>query len=368
MGLTDNILWRLAVLGGSGGGSPQPDPGPGPAPDPGGDDFVVDGKTRFYMDFDNPLFTPEVDIHMTLLGSRTGSVLNVDWGDESNQEVYVFESQEVQKVLHHAYAKRKAYTITMWVDATDKIAANNWECVEFVNGPQRRNGNAFGYVDNVTSPRLLTGSQALRRLVIGRHFAVGTRGFMYCTNLTKVHGGYGSNMAYASVFGQYAFLGCFSLCDVTYNDAVERAPDFAYQYCYGIRHATDVLKGQFSYAYMSIGSYAFDACSGLIDADIPAGIVRVFDYAFSNCPMLYRATFPESVNSIGSNVFGSNSGMHEIICENATPPTLAGKLVTYMYAFQYRNCKIVVPRGSLEAYQTATNWAQYADYMVEADT
>jgi len=45
-----------------------------------------------------------------------------------------------------------------------------------------------------------------------------------------------------------------------------------------------------------------------------------------------------------------------------TPPTLAN---TNAFAGIVAGTKIYVPVGSLEAYQTATNWSTYASYMEE---
>ena len=46
------------------------------------------------------------------------------------------------------------------------------------------------------------------------------------------------------------------------------------------------------------------------------------------------------------------------------PPKLSGATV---FNGIPEDCKIYVPKGSLEAYQTANSWSNYASYMVEME-
>ena len=46
------------------------------------------------------------------------------------------------------------------------------------------------------------------------------------------------------------------------------------------------------------------------------------------------------------------------------PPTLEN---VSTFNGMSETCKIHVPKGCLEAYQTAENWSTYADYMVEME-
>ena len=56
--------------------------------------------------------------------------------------------------------------------------------------------------------------------------------------------------------------------------------------------------------------------------------------------------------------------MAEYHLKPTTPPALAN---TNAFNGISSDCIIYVPKGSLEDYQSATNWATYADYMREED-
>lgn len=67
-----------------------------------------------------------------------------------------------------------------------------------------------------------------------------------------------------------------------------------------------------------------------------------------------------NISQIGAYCFSYNK-ITSIEIKRTTPPTLASS------AFSNATVeKIIVPRGSLSDYQTATNWATYADLMEEA--
>ena len=53
------------------------------------------------------------------------------------------------------------------------------------------------------------------------------------------------------------------------------------------------------YSVTSIGSYAFQNCSGLTSVTIPNSVTSIGDYAFQNCSGLTSIMIPNSVTSIG---------------------------------------------------------------------
>lgn len=103
-------------------------------------------------------------------------------------------------------------------------------------------------------------------------------------------------------------------------------------------------------------------CISLQNICIPSSVTSIAQQAFSGCTVLKSVPIPSNITSISSNVFQSCYNVTEYIMHKATPPSLSNTGVfTGINAF----CKIRVPKGSLSAYQTATNWATYANYMVE---
>lgn len=75
-------------------------------------------------------------------------------------------------------------------------------------------------------------------------------------------------------------------------------------------------------------------------------------------------SFPTTLTTIGASyggISGGYSNKMNLVFKSTTPPTLGSSLTIGNVN------SITVPKGCLEAYQTATNWSQYADIMVEAE-
>lgn len=82
----------------------------------------------------------------------------------------------------------------------------------------------------------------------------------------------------------------------------------------------------------------------------------------SKAAKLLELTIPDTVTSIYGNV--SYAAYIPVIhIKPTTPPYLSSSKAFWPPS----KTTFYVPRGSLEAYKTATNWSTYADYMVEAD-
>ena len=112
----------------------------------------------------------------------------------------------------------------------------------------------------------------------------------------------------------------------------------------------------------SIGGYAFQPCYSLASITIPDSVTSIDKNAFQNCYSLASITIPDSVTSIGNSAFYSCVGVAKYHLKPTTPPTLAS---TNAFTSIPSDCIIYVPQGCLDAYQTATNWSNYASYMQE---
>ena len=134
-------------------------------------------------------------------------------------------------------------------------------------------------------------------------------------------------------------------------------------YCTMLQRA--VIGSRGSRGITRIRNYSFQYCYSLASMTIPDGVTSIGDRAFYYCYSLASMTIPDGVTSIGARAFQYCYGVKEYHLLATTPPSLSN-----VSAFEGipSDCIIYVPVGSLEAYQTATNWSTYADQMREEGT
>ena len=161
----------------------------------------------------------------------------------------------------------------------------------------------------------------------------------------------------ATMFGDYAFSGCRGLTNITIPDSVTRIGFFAFRNCSGF---TSIIIPD---SVTSIGDNAFNGCSGLTSITMSNSVTSIGSSTFYYCSGLTSITIPNSVTSIGSSALqiGSTTNKATIIFLSTTPPTIT----TSTFKASYLN-KIIVPAGCDEAYKSATNWSNFADYIEEA--
>lgn len=152
-----------------------------------------------------------------------------------------------------------------------------------------------------------------------------------------------------------AFNGCYKLSTFKTESGFGTASTSNFNACY-------MLDGVVV-ARLDHGS-TFNNCRGLRSVTIKEGATKITSSSFYNCLSLESITIPSSVTSIEASAFNSCFALSAIHLLSDTPPTLAN---TSAFANIAPNPVFYVPKGSLEAYQTATNWSTYASYMVEEE-
>ena len=155
------------------------------------------------------------------------------------------------------------------------------------------------------------------------------------------------------------FSGCYSLTSLIIPDSVTSIGGYAFDGC---RSITSVIIPD---SVTSIGENAFGGCHSLTSFTISDNVTSIENELFSGCYSLTSLIIPDSVTNIGIGAFSSCYGMAEYHLKPTTPPTLSN---TNAFSGIPDDCIIYVPQGSLEAYQTATNWATYASHMQEETT
>ena len=121
----------------------------------------------------------------------------------------------------------------------------------------------------------------------------------------------GTNGEYpVTSIGSNAFENCSGLTSVTMPDSVTSIGWKAFSGCSGLTSIT------IPDSVTSIGDYAVSDCSGLTGVIIGNGVTRIGSSAFQNCSKLTSVTIPDSVTSIGSSAFSSCSGLTSVIIGN----------------------------------------------------
>lgn len=176
----------------------------------------------------------------------------------------------------------------------------------------------------------------------------------------------------------YVFESCYSLQKVILPSSIKEISVRAFINCYSLKTLslpeglTSIGSNAFNgcstldsiiipSGVTSIGQNAFSSCSNLRSINIPDGVTTIASSTFSYCPSLTKLVIPSGVTSIAASAF-SNCGVGEYHFMSETPPTLAN---TNAFTNIVSDCIMYVPKGCLEAYQTASNWSTYASYMRE---
>ena len=93
------------------------------------------------------------------------------------------------------------------------------------------------------------------------------------------------------------------------------------------------------------------------------GVTTIGSSAFSDCDSLTSVTIPNSVTTIGSGAFSGCKNVKQITSEAVTPPICSAG------SFERVNrneCKLLVPKNSIEAYKNADVWKAF--FLIEGTT
>ena len=292
-----------------------------------------DGKTRLHI-----RVWDKARSNVPLYFSQTiASGVTIDWGDGSAAETLA-GTGNVNTA--HQYAAAGDYTISLAVADGCTLGLGHASFGYCIMGST---GNAGRVYCNL-----------LQVVNIGANVtSIGDSAFESCSSLASITIPDG-----VTSIGDSAFASCSSLASITIPDGVTSIGSYAFESCYSLASIT-IPDG-----VTSIGEAAFAYCYSLASITIPDGVTSIGDSAFDSCYSLASITIPDGVTSIISYAFNSCYGMAEYHLKPTTPPALAN---TNAFNGISSDCIIYVPKGSLEDYQSATNWATYADYMREED-
>ena len=289
------------------------------------------GDTEVDVSFiDNSRLEPMMTI-------AVNGTITIDWGDGSTPDSVTGSSLTSRKYVPHVYSSIGNYTISIHKESgTYSFYCSSEHTIlgKMNYGSYRENR---GYTACVRAVRLGNGITNL-----------GRDAFAYCSNLYYVTIPIGLTITRDS-----NFVNCTSLKALIISDTT----DSIGEYC---SSDSSPIMISLPYNLNEIPAYSLRSCPGLCAITIPPIISTIGIQAFENDYSLTKLIIPNTVTSIGDSAFNRCTGMKEYYFKSLTPPTLG----TGVFQDIPPDCIIYVPSQSLSAYQSATNWSNYASYMV----
>ena len=157
--------------------------------------------------------------------------------------------------------------------------------------------------------------------------------------------------------GSSAFQGCTGLTTLTIPDNVTTLDDYAFDGCTGL---TTVNIGN---GLTTIGSSAFQGCNNITSLDLGNRVERIERDAFRNCTGLATIIIPATVNYIGSADGWGNTGAFEN-CTGLTEIWFMGAIKPSINTFAFDgidddNVTVYAPKG----YSTISHFTHYKYFL-----
>lgn len=280
-----------------------------------------DGSTRIHIRLRSDL---DLTFSFNAAATVVGGIL-IDWGDGAQETNTATENTKYT----HTYAAVGTYIIT--------ISATDGEIKSF------RVANDTN-ADNTT----------VEAVEIGQNFSLDNSAFRYCGMLQTIILSQGCETPEA-----YGFSECTAV------KAIIFPRDFVFANMYVFyelnRAVTCSLPGKATFKSSADSYFSSSNIEILTFPTSPAAQSIPTEFAGYLKNLLY-VCIPASITAISARAFNQCVRLKEIHFLSETPPALAAATCL---GTPSEGEKIYIPKGSLENYQDATNWANYVDYLEE---
>jgi hypothetical protein len=180
--------------------------------------------------------------------------------------------------------------------------------------------------------------------------------FFMCSNLTSVH-----LPQSLKIIESGCFKNCTSLSEINIPEGLTEIKGVAFENCSNLQEFV------FPDSLVSIGVGAFSHCIGLDgELRIPDFVETIDARAFDSCVGYNRLVLGLSVNRLFESAF-DNTQFDSIAIKAIVPPDLLINPYSGVWHFS-DSIPIIVPCGTLEAYQNDENWSGFTNIIEDCGT
>lgn len=341
-----------------------------------------DGATRIYVELN------EYTLHPYLtFGQNANQGILIDWGDGSELQGYDGTSTSSGITVDHLYQRPGKYTVRLIPQGDTNLflygnsaGSKLWHDdinTNYMNLPYQKTVKKIELGKQISNLGSYCFSQLIRLKTISMSKTVQYREsymFMGDWNLNFVVFSMGwGNITHSTC------KDCTKLKGVSIPNGIPTMSSMSFQNCRTLKRIelpdsiTKIYSGAFNYCeslerfYMpdhiqkDIGSILMGN-RGLEDYHLSNDLVELSASALTDLYSLKKVVIPAGVTKIGRMSLSRN--LSKIYILATTPPVL--ELETEFQSI-LADFKVYVPAGSLEAYQTATGWCDYADKIFEME-
>lgn len=177
--------------------------------------------------------------------------------------------------------------------------------------------------------------------------------FYKCSGLESLTFEYPSSL---ESIGDWAFNGCTSLVNVEIPGSVTTLQYCAFYDCSGLENITFQTPSSLA----TIGEWVFNRCNSLTTVKLPESLKKLENCAFYNCEGLNYLIIPASVETIGDNAFGYCSDLKKIYNYSNIPQAINS---TVFAGIDKSTCSLYVPKAEIETYKKATVWSEFKSIL-----